>query len=81
MSDRDDAPAPVAVPISLWSSMLMVDTVELISSFHPIKNDARKIIIEDRRTESGVLVAMAIPRIRLAMFGQQVATRQSSCEV
>lgn len=58
IKDRDDPPAPVAVPISLWSSILIVATVELSSSFQPMKNEARKMMIDERRTESGVLVAM-----------------------
>jgi hypothetical protein len=57
--DRDDPPAPVAVPISLWSSILMVATVELISSFQPMKNEAKKIRADERVIESGVLVAIA----------------------
>jgi hypothetical protein len=58
MRERALPAAPVAVPISRWSSMIIVATVELRISFQPTNVEARKMKIEDRTTVSGVLVAM-----------------------
>ena len=63
MSDRADPAAPVAVPISLWSSMHNVDTVELSSSTAPTKDDAMKMKIAERVEESGVEVAITFASV------------------
>lgn len=56
--ERQAPAAPTAVPISRWSFMEMLDTVEFIISHQPMKYEARKMRMLERTRESGVLVAM-----------------------
>lgn len=66
MKDRADPAIPVAVPISRWSAMMMVATVEFRISFQPMKAAARKTKMAARTGVSGVEDAIAIALVSTA---------------
>ena len=59
MNDCAEPAIPVAVPISRWSLMMMVATVEFKISFQPMNAAARKTKTAARTGVSGVEAVIA----------------------